>query len=53
MLPAPVWLSLLFDGCICHFGLVFQTRFSSGGGSLGGGAGGGGNAQVLLLPPSR
>ena len=25
MLPAPLWLSLLFDGCVCHFGLVFQT----------------------------
>ena len=25
MLPAPLWLSLFFDGCICHFGFVFQN----------------------------
>ena len=27
MLPAPLWLSLLFGGCVCHFGLVFQIPF--------------------------
>ena len=27
MLPAPLWLSLLFNGFICHFGLLFQTPF--------------------------
>ena len=27
MLPSPLWLSLLFDGCVRHFSLLFQTPF--------------------------
>ena len=27
MLPAPLWLSLLFDGCTCHFGFLVQASF--------------------------
>ena len=27
MLPAPLRLSLLLDGCICHFGFLVQTSF--------------------------
>ena len=27
-LLAPLWLSLSFDGCICHFGFLVQTLFS-------------------------
>ena len=26
MLPAPLWSSLLFDGCISHFGFLVQTN---------------------------